>query len=830
MGQYALKGDFMRKTTKVFTIILILITILSGVATYVFYTKKEEFPHIYFSLLIITVVVAIFTLSNLISSYRLSRQVKRGDLLESRLGLWNTISYRVKKSGEHAFNELPIGIIILSNQEKIVWSNNFAKELFQSQLDDIKLDNIAPEVLKKMKTQTNFDCTIYGRKYNVEYESTYRILYFSDITEISKVRTQYEKRITAFGYINIDNLESILSDFDVQERAEFMYLIVSRLADWASKFGAYVRAYSDSSYLIIMDKSQLQLIMDDNFSILDSFKEIVKGKIYKISLSISIACSDIPINDLSNIAKDRLELALSRGGDQAVVSINDSIRFFGAKTDTAQVEAKVSLRMKSEELQDLMKSSSEVMVVGHKNADADAFGATLAIYKMAKALGKPAYIIFDEKSIDPTVQRIYESIKMEYIDLLEDLISPQMALTRMTKDTLLMVVDLQLNHLLSEPTLVKKATKIGVIDHHRRSDDVIQNLSFYFSSTAASSSVELIVQLYEYMPEEVHLEKLEATWLLLGIIVDTNNFVYRCNEDTFKVAAYLSSKNADMTIVKKFLKEDIKEKVLRNNLIDSLETYQGHIGIAKGSHNQIFDRTQLAKVSDEIISIDGIDAGFTVAKYYDSAKKCVQVGISARSIDKINVQVIMEQFKTGGGHYNNAAAQIATEDVDSVVAQLKTFIDTFIEKEESMKVILIKDVKGYGKKGEIIDVPMGFANHLMRSGQVIAVSDENLKRLDEQKKQAEIEEERHYVEMIELKKLIESHPVRVEVKVGTEGKIFGSVSSKQICDAFFRETGQTLNKQNIKLDKNINSLGTYSVPINLHKQVQAIITVYVVEK
>ena len=816
----------MKKSNRILNIILFVITLALGITTYVLYTKRESDAYnIYIYLLIITILLLIFSLSLAISSYRIARQIKRGNLLEARLGLWNTISYRVKKSGEHAFNDLPIGIIILSQKDQIVWSNNFAKTIFQSELQDIKLENISPEILRHIqKNEASFECSIYGKRYGVEFESVYKTLYLKDITEISVVKEKYDNRITALGYINIDNLENILSDFDVQERAEFMYLIVSKIAEWAGRFGAYVRAYSDSSYLVIMDKSQLYDIIEDNFSILDTIKDVAQGKKFKISLSIGIACKDIEINDLSSLAKEQLELALNRGGDQAVVLMGEKARFFGAKTDTAQSETKITLRMKSEELQNLMKSSSEVMVVGHKNADADAFGATLAIYRMAKALNVPAYIIFDPKSIDPTVQRIYESIKTDYVDLMDALLTPQQALQRMTKDTLLMVVDLQLKGLLSEPKLVEKAAKIGVIDHHRRGDDVIDNLSFYLSSTAASSSVELIVQLYEFMPVEVYLEKLEATWLLLGIIVDTNNFVYRCNENTFKVASYLSKKDANMAIVKKFLKEDIDEKVARNNLIDNIEIYQGHIGITKGTVSEIFERTQLAKISDEIISIDGIDAGFTVARISPT-----HVGISARSIENMNVQIIMECFH-GGGHFNNAAAQIETDDVEEVVRQLKQYIDEYIEKAESMKVILVKDVKNHGKKGEIVEFALGFANHLIRSGQAIAVTDENLKRLDEQKKQNELEEERHLQEMAELKKIIEDTPIKVSVKVGAEGKIFGSVNTKQIVDAFQAETGKVLNKQNIKLDKNISALGTYKIPISLHKSISAIITLYVVEK
>lgn len=812
----------MKKSKNILSIILLLLTaVVAAVAYYLYRIENSYRTYALYA----AVVLVILTLSEIISTYRLMRQIKRSNFLEQRLGLWNTISYRVKKAGEHAFNDLPIGIVILSPKKEIIWSNQYARDIFYSPLKDIQLESISRSLLNHVNNKdTNFQIDIYDKKYNVEYVPQYEILYLTDVTEIMKTKQLYDKRITAMGYINVDNLENILSDFDVQEKAEFMYRIVTAIANWSEEYGAYVRAYSDSSYLIIMDKSQLKTMMNDDFSILDNIKDLVQGKPYKISLSIGIACVDVPIDELSNIAKEKLEHAINRGGDQATVQIDQNVKFFGAKADTAQAETKVTMRMKSEELQELMKSSNCVMTVGHKMADADAFGATLAIYRMAKALGKPAYIILDKTSIDPTVERIYDSINKEYVSLLDNIITPQMALARMTPETLLMVVDCQKNVLLSEPKLVKKATKIGVIDHHRRGDDAIDNLSFYLSSTAASSSVELIVELFEFMKEEITFDKLEATWLLLGIIVDTNNFIYRCSEKTFRVSSILAKYGADMTGVKRYLKEEITEKIARNELIDSLITYQDRVGIAVGREDFYFDRPALAKISDEIISIVGIDVGITVGRLSNQT-----IGISARSLGTINVQVLMEKMG-GGGHFNNAATQIHSDDINDVVKKLKQFIDEYIDKEESMKVILIKDVKGHGKKGEIIDFNLGFANHLIRSGQAIVVSDENLKRLDEQKKQAQLEEERHIQDMKELKKKIEETPIKIGVKIGVEGKIFGTVSMKQVCDAFQKATNISLDKRKIKYKENISSLGTYDIPIELHKTIIANIKLFVVEK
>jgi ribosomal protein L9 len=443
---------------------------------------------------------------------------------------------------------------------------------------------------------------------------------------------------------------------------------------------------------------------------------------------------------------------------------------------------------------------------------------------MAKAIGKEAYIVMDLNSMDTTVKKIYESIVKEYISLTDGIISPDDAFRLCSQDSLLMVVDTQNENLVFEPKLAKKARKVGVIDHHRKGIDVITGNYFLMAQTSASSSVELVVSLFEFFPAEISFNSNEANWMLLGIIVDTNNFIYRTTAKTFEVAAMLQKYGASMPEVKKYLREDISEKIIQNDFINSLEIYRDRIGLAISRDNIIYERELLAKISDEIISIAGIEAGITVAMIGED-----EVGISARSLGEINVQILMEQLG-GGGHLNNAAAQIKDEKIEDVVYRLKGLIDDFMNKEDAMKVILIKDVKGRGRKGEIIELLPGFANHLVRTGSAILATPENLRSL-EAEKQKEIENEmKHLTEMKELKKIIEGKELKIAVRTGSNGKLFGSVSMKQVVDAFEKETGITLDKRKIIHDDNITSLGTYQVPIQLHKDVQAKIKVFVVEK
>lgn len=813
----------MKRKSYILTGLLLILSIGFGIATWVVNSSEAGNKKIIVPILFALTIAALTTLVNILIRFK---QLKKENFLENRLNMWNTISYRVKKAGETAFNELPIGILVLNNDYEIVWSNAFAKKIFISQLDRMNLRNIHELLFKNLKKSvTDFSVEIYGKSYQVNYLVEHQIVYLTDITSELDLETRYVARTTVLGYINIDNLEEALSDFDVQERAEYMWKIIGVIAKWADSFGAYARAYSDKNYIVIMDYSQLKQMIKQDFSILDEIKTIVKvNTAARISLSIGIACIDESISELSKHANEQLEMAENRGGDQAVVRIDDNTYYYGAKTDAIPKESKVEVRIKSEELQAVIKKYDRVLVIGHKTLDADAFGATFGIYKVAKLLGRESYMIFDEKSVDLTVGRIYESIRRDYVGLLDDFVSPAHAMHMLDDKTLLMIVDCQSEFLLVEPKLVKKARHIGIIDHHRQGEGSISKPEFYYSSTSASSSVELIVELLEFFEKELSFDALEATWMLLGIIVDTNNFIYRTSSKTFEVASMLKRYGADMTIVKKYLKEDITEKHTRNEFIKNVEFYKDKVGIAVGTTDVIYERATLAKISDEIISINSLDVGITVGFIGENI-----IGISARSLGAINVQILMERLG-GGGHLNNAATQISSNNIEKVVEDIKSLVDEYLGKEEHMKVILVKEVKGRGKRGDVIDLQPGFANHLVRSGQAIMASPENIKKLELEKQQEAIAAEKHLQEMKELKKIVDSKTIKVAVKVGAEGRIFGTVSMKQVVDAFEKETGIALDKRKINYEDAITSLGTYNIPIQLHKEVVATIKLFVIEK
>ena len=786
----------------------------------------------------IPIVVFIISLAFLISSIISNKNARETVSLRNRLNMWNSITYKVKKAGETAFNKLPIGIIVIDKNSKIVWSNQNAKTIFMSPLENIYLKDLSSPLYSKLvhslqdvsdnndEVETiKYNADIYGKIYYVEYLAKHNVMYLTDITNHENLQTLYYNRTEVLGYINIDNLEEALQEFDVQTKAEYEGKIIGSIAKWANENGIFVRALTSTRYILITDQEHLENVINTNFSILDDVKILFNtSRVVRITLSMGIACNDINVNDLSEEAQEQLELALSRGGDQVVVKKNNEVLYFGAKTDPIVKESKVEIRVKSEELTNLMSNSSSIFVIGHKNIDADGFAATVAMYKWAKKLGKNAYIIYDPESIDPTVAKIFKTIKEEYGSFMEAFVTPNKIGKYADKDSLLMVVDFQTKYQVIDQRIFNHFEKIGIIDHHRKGAGALENNKFYYSQASASSSVELIFELMSFMKDPVEFSELEATWMLLGIVVDTNNFVYRASSTTFDVASTLKKYGADMNVVKEYLKEDLAEKRARQDAISSVEIYQNRVAIAHTAEDVEVDRTTLAKISDELISIDNVELAITVGHIENN-----QIGLSARSLGKINSQIIMEKMG-GGGHLNNAAAQRKDETIEVTIGILKEKLDSFLGEEENMKVILIKDLKGKGKKDDIIEVAAGYGNNLVRNQIAVIASPENMKFLDEKKHLEAIKEAELLQEMKNLKEKIEKTEVKIKVKVGKEGKLFGSVSSKQVADAVSSQLNVKIDKRKFDMDTTITSLGTYEIKIQLHKDVTAKIKLFVIEE
>ena len=418
-------------------------------------------------------------------------------------------------------------------------------------------------------------------------------------------------------------------------------------------------------HFIILRKGQ--------FSILDEIRETTAKQNVPLTLSIGVGSSVSSLPELGTLAQSSLDLALSRGGDQvAIKQANGKVKFYGGKTNPMEKRTRVRARVISHALKDIVLESDKVIVMGHKNPDMDAIGSAIGILKVAQINEREGYIVIDSQQLDNSVRRLMAEIKHKP-ELYAKFISPEDALEIITEETVLVVVDTHKPSMVIDERVLNRIEKVVLIDHHRRGEEFIQNPLLVYMEPYASSTAELVTELLEYQPKGSNkLDMLEATALLAGIIVDTKSFTLRTGSRTFDAASYLRARGADTVLVQKFLKEDIDTFVERAKLIEGVSFYKQGIAIATAKDNMIHNQVLIAQAADTLLTMDGIVASFVLAKRSDNT-----VGISARSLGDINVQVIMEMLD-GGGHLTNAATQQACS-IEEAELMLMKAIDEYLE-------------------------------------------------------------------------------------------------------------------------------------------------------
>lgn len=829
------------KKIKIITAILYCILIICVVIFGLSFLDIIKNKYIIYALILVSgLVIGILICSNANISSR-----KHIDWLEDRIKLTNSIAYRIKKAGEKSFTEIPLGIIVYNNNYEIEWANNYAKQIFNSPLVDRKFRNICKDINDKeykdfeakVRAFNEFFIDVYGKQYEVTVLKDDNILFLKDRTELRDLEIKYNNHILAAGIINLDNFEEALSSVDAQERAMKISDIIGILGDWCEKLDIFIRGYSEKQYLILTDREHLEDLSNDGYKVLDLVNDYCNKEGLKITVSISVACYDAKINVLMDKTKELLDLALNRGGNQVVVQVDNEIKYYGGKEKGIDTRLPIYVRFKTDDLKDNIKLADTVLIMAHSSTDADAFGASIALLKIARTLGKRSYIVIDEDLCDNTVKEVYEEIKAEHIGMVEYFVTPSRALSMMTENSLLILADVQYAKLLIDERVYKKAKKVAIIDHHRSNNTAITDYSYMYNKTTSSSSVELIVEMFDYI-EDVNITSMEASLMVLGIIVDTNNLIYRTSAQTFNVLSKLQSYGAEMSKVQKFLREDYESYSKRVKFLNEIEIVDNRFGLTV-CDNEIYPRQFIAKVADNIISVNSVYAGFCIG-YCDKDT----IAISARSLDEINVQLIMEAMG-GGGHFNNAATQIKGTTIEDAKEKLiKVLKSQESRGEQTMKIILIKDYKGKGKAGDVIDVPNGHGNYLIKQKVALLGTVDNINEQKRKNDQEKIDAQNFLEEMKVLKEFLDKNPITIEMRVGKEGKLFGSVSTKQIVDEYKAKYNVVLDKRKILLDSNnkeilldsnnkekeIDALGTYDIPIQLHKDVKANLKIFVVEK
>lgn len=586
------------------------------------------------------------------------------------------LSYRLKEVGEEALLQMPIGVILINDNYEVEWANPFMRRVMQvDSLVGKSMADISEELNSFVKHDdfNEMTITIRDRQYQTRYKRNEKLLYFFDITEQVEIEELYYDDRTVVGILFIDNYDDLTENMDDQHRSQTNALVTSIINKWSNVNDIFIKRTATDRFIAIMNESILHKLEKKKFAILDEIREETAQQSLPLTLSIGIGAGSPSLVELGELAQSSLDLVLGRGGDQVAIKQPDGkVKFYGGKTNPVEKRTRVRARVISHALRDLIQDSDQVFVMGHKMPDMDAIGAAIGVRKMASMNNINGYVVIDFDNIDNSITRLMKVVK-EKSDLYDKFLTPEQALERITDKSLLVIVDTHKPSMTIDERLLERTEKVVVIDHHRRGEEFVNKPMLVYMEPYASSTAELITELLEYQPKNDKLTMLEATALLAGIIVDTKSFTLRTGARTFEAASYLRINGADTVLVQNMLKEDMTTYIARSKIIETAETYHGSIAIAHGEGNKVYNSVLIAQTADILLSMQGISASFVIAHRSDG-----RIGISARSLGDINVQLVMEELG-GGGHLTNAACQLEADTIEEAVTRLKAAIDDVIE-------------------------------------------------------------------------------------------------------------------------------------------------------
>ena len=586
------------------------------------------------------------------------------------------LTNRIKDSSEKGINKFPIGIIVIDENKNIEWANNFIyKNIKVEEIKGLNILELMPEISELFELETPVDnqFEIFGKFYKVNYQKDSGYIYFFDITESKVVMQRFRDTRPIILNLSLDNYEDVYDSLEDEVASRLDATVVVTLTDWAKKNSIYLKRIDDDRFIGLLNVKDLKKIEKEKFQILDTIRNLKEEFDAPITLSIGVGMGTDFLPELGELAKSSLDLALGRGGDQvAMKDVDGTIRFYGGKTNPQEKRTRIKARVVSNALADIVSDSDKIIVMGHKRPDFDAVGACVGIYTFSKIVGKECYIILNDSDRDETIQKVMFEIDNSDEQLSKVFVDSDEAWELMTPQTTLIVVDTSDASRVIDAAILSKANRKVIIDHHRRGEDIITNPLLTYIEPYASSSSELIAELIEYQTKIEKITPIAATIMLGGIVVDTQNFSIRTGSRTFDAAAYLRSNGADPTRVKTILKEPFENFMNRVEIINNSIQKTPEIIMAKAPEDKYYTNVMLAQSADLLLTLKGIECSFAIG-YLEEGK----VGISARSLGNINVQLIMEELG-GGGHLANAATQIEGINLDEALDRLNDAIDKIL--------------------------------------------------------------------------------------------------------------------------------------------------------
>ncbi len=618
------------------------------------------YPSSFYISLLVVVLLTVFTISVCIKeikdrSYRIEELTKSVDIvLKDNLNL------------------IDIPMVMLTSPTRIIWQNNKSKHIIPKEFvqdmalriernsknneslyatEDIGNGEIYTAIGNKIKF-SNFDCML---------------ITFINKTDEYKLKTTLENTKLSVGIVFVDNYEETMQGLDDGKKAEIATKITREIRKWVLENHGVLAKIDKDRYIIFVEKQYVDQMEENSFRILERVKNISKETKLPITVSIGMSYSENSLDERYTSSSSALDIALGRGGDQAVIKKDKKFEFYGGSTMGLEKTSRVRARTVSQALREIMLKSDKIYIMGHKNTDIDCIGAAVGVYKMATILGKEANIIIDQKCNSST-KYVIEKLKQD--EKYKEVFITNNDLKKMDfNNSLLVVVDTHKKSYLTYPDVLDNFEKVVIIDHHRRGPEFIENALLTYHEIYASSASELVTELLMYM-ENIELTSQEAETLYAGIVVDTKNFMFKTGVRTFEVAAYLKRFGIDLTEVKILFQSDFETYVAKVDIVKSAEIIRGKIAVSTSEEKYNDMPIIAAQAADELLSISGILASFVLCKVDDV------VMISGRSMGDINVQAIMETIG-GGGHLTFAGAQIAGVSIEEAKQKLLHSIDEY---------------------------------------------------------------------------------------------------------------------------------------------------------
>ena len=592
--------------------------------------------------------------------------------------------------------DLSVPYVIMMDDGKIVWANDSFLRIFGENvilnkylsnfIHDLNRSIFPKESGEKVELNVVYEnrdyCAKLSRVQMPESNDTEKVLRLphgrdhfivaslTDITDLNRYIRENEEQKLVSGLIYIDNYEEVMESVEEVRQSLLVALIDRKINQYLSGFDGLVKKMEKDKYFFVVKKHYFKEMEKNKFAILEEAKAVSIGNTMPVTLSIGIGISADTYSQSYNHARVAIDLALARGGDQAVVKNGKNISYYGGKREQTAKNTRVKARVKAEALREFIMAKDQVIVMGHRIADVDSFGAAVGIYRAAKTMEKKSYIVLNDitTSVRPLYQSFCESSAYPEDMFIRSIDVPDI----ITDNTMVVVVDTNKPEITECPELLKKAKTIVVFDHHRQGSDVIENTVLSYIEPYASSACEMVAEVLQYIADDIKITNLEANSMYAGIMIDTNNFMNRTGVRTFEAAAFLRRCGADITLVRKIFRDDIDSYRVKAEIISNAEVFKSVYAIAYCQNREIESPTIIgAQAANELLNISGIKASFVLTEYYG------KIYVSARSIDEVNVQIIMERLG-GGGHINTAGAQFPHTNMSEAITQVKNVINMMI--------------------------------------------------------------------------------------------------------------------------------------------------------